>query len=148
VEIHGRIHLPLKHPAPATIFSHGLFSNKGGARFVELAQHGDLSETTLTGRCADFAAVADYLGQTAYTGGRSSVSCGGHMGDTMGDPQATEYQQEIQDGCFGGCVSGLNNDKDNSALHDSSLGRRRTGSVDARIQTLRKSCGAERNQNP
>lgn len=99
VEIHGRIHLPSKYPAPAIICSHGLFGDKDGAKFVKLAQHladrgfvvvrydhqgcgqskGNISETTLTNRCADLAAVSDYLEQTSYASNRIGL-----MGSSMG----------------------------------------------------------------
>jgi alpha-beta hydrolase superfamily lysophospholipase len=100
VEIHGCIHLPVKHPAPAIICSHGLFSDKDGSKFVALTQHlaekgfvavrydhrgcgqsqGRLSDTTLTGRCADLAAVSDFMRrQTHYVNDRIGL-----MGSSMG----------------------------------------------------------------
>lgn len=100
LEIHGRIHLPVKHPAPAIICSHGLFSDKDGSKFVRLTQHladkgfvavrydhrgcgqsqGRLSDTTLTGRLADLAAVTDFMRrQPHYVNDRIGL-----MGSSMG----------------------------------------------------------------
>ena len=100
LEIHGRIHLPVRYPAPAIICSHGLFSDKSGSKFVALTKHladkgfvavrydhrgcgqsqGLLSETTLSGRCTDLTAVSEFIRrQTQYVNDRIGL-----MGSSMG----------------------------------------------------------------
>ncbi|GAB6909049.1 conserved hypothetical protein [Desulfosarcina cetonica] len=110
LKIHGRIHLPAMLPAPAIICSHGLLSNKDGTKFMALAQHlascgfvvvrydhrgcgqsqGDLSETTLTNRRADLAAVSGFLRQTSYVNNTRIGLMGSSMGGLVSLWEASE----------------------------------------------------------